>query len=313
MGKDVHMSIYTITLNPAYDLHAYIEKFTPYCENLAYVQSRDAGGKGVNISRALRTFGITNTAVIVLGNENSGDYKTELQKLNMDCILIERQGRIRENLTIHCANAPETRISFCGFELDNGILDEILEQLKLDPNSIVTFTGRIPEGIQVDAVKAFLNNIQKQGVRIVLDSKSFSLKDIYEIKPWLIKPNQEELSEYFGCRISSIEEALDKALEFAKNGVVNVMISLGEQGALLVTDNQCFASKPPSVQVESTIGAGDSSIAGFIAGTMQSKDPDKWLQLATAFGSAACLTAGSKPPDKTAVEQICKQVRVCRL
>lgn len=307
------MKIYTITLNPAYDIHAYIEKFTPHCENLAQVQSRDAGGKGVNISRALRNFGISNTAVIVLGNENSGDYKAELKKLNMDCILIERQGRIRENLTIHCAHDPETRISFSGFQADNRILDEIIEQLKLEPDSVVTFTGRIPEGVHVDSVKVFLKNIQKRGARIVLDSKSFSLTDIYEIKPWLIKPNQEELSEYFGCSIGSTDAALEKAMEFAGNGVENVMVSLGEKGALLITDNQRFTSQPPSVQVESTIGAGDSSIAGFIAGTMQTQKPEKWLQLATAFGSAACLSAGSNPPDKTDIERIYKQVRVCKL
>ena len=107
------MKIYTLTLSPAYDVHAYTEKLLPFHEHLAEVRSRDAGGKGVNISRALNAVGVQNTALIVLGSENGAEFRAALCK--MDCVFFEIPGRIRENLTLHTADGRETRISFSGF------------------------------------------------------------------------------------------------------------------------------------------------------------------------------------------------------
>ena len=123
------MKIYTLTLNPAYDVHAFAEGLSLRCENLAQIQSREAGGKGVNISRALCSGQTPNTAIIVLGKDNSADFEKELSDMN--CILLEKEGRIRENLTIHCADASETRISFTGFSVDDGIFGEVLAQMEV--------------------------------------------------------------------------------------------------------------------------------------------------------------------------------------
>lgn len=150
---------------------------------------REAGGKGVNISRALNNLQVPNTAVIVLGKENCGDFKQSLSDSRLDCILFEKDGRIRENLTLHCANSPETRISFSGFRLDDGILTDVMENLQVDDDVIITFTGRVTGGVSMEKVKGFLQTLKARGARIVLDSKSFGLDDIYEVRPWLIKPN----------------------------------------------------------------------------------------------------------------------------
>ena len=160
------MKIYTLTLNPAYDVHAFAESFAPYYENLAQVQSREAGGKGVNISRALNIGQIPNTAVIVLGKENGGDFKESLQQSEIHCILLEKEGRIRENLTLHCADAPETRISFTGFSVDDSILTEVMDVLKVDGDTVITFTGRVASGIHMETVKTFLKEREGEGVTI---------------------------------------------------------------------------------------------------------------------------------------------------
>ena len=298
------MKIYTLTLNPAYDIHAFAENFAPYHENLATVQSREAGGKGVNISRALNASGVPNTAVIVLGRENCGDFKQALQEASMDCILFEKEGRIRENLTLHCANTPETRISFAGFSVDDGILTQIQQVITVDKDTIVTYTGRTPKGMTKEMVTSFLKTLRQQGAKIVLDSKSFSLEDIYEIQPWLIKPNQEEISEYFSCDVKTISQAQEKAREFARHGIANAMISLGEQGALLIADGEAYVAKPPVISAVSTIGAGDSSIAGFLAAAHQGKSAAECLKMAVSFGTAACLTAGTLPPKPEDVRRI---------
>lgn len=307
------MSIYTITLNPAYDVHAYAEHFAPYRENLAAVTSRQAGGKGVNLSRALKNGGTDNTAVVVLGRDNGEEFKQELEAAGLSTLLLEQPGRIRENLTLHCADAPETRISFSGFAADDSLLDRVSALLQVEEGTIVTFTGRVADGMSMDRVKDFLLELQSRGARIVLDSKSFSLEDILALRPWLIKPNQEEISEYLGCQVNSISDAAEKAGVFAAHGVANVMVSLGEQGALLLCDGKRYMAVPPAVDAISTIGAGDSSLAGFIAAARRGADAAACLQNAVAYGTAACLTEGTLPPTAEGIAQILPEVQVKQL
>ncbi len=304
------MKIYTITLNPAYDVHAYAEHFAPFHENLANVISREAGGKGVNLSRALQSGGTQNTAVVVLGKDNCAEFKEELAHAGLQTILLEKPGRIRENLTLHCADQPETRISFSGFPVDDSLLEEVSALLDADGDTVVTFTGRVALGMSVDKVKAFLKDLQKKGAKIVLDSKSFSLEDIFEVQPWLIKPNQEEISEYLGCQINSIAQAIEKTKIFADHGVSNVMVSLGERGALLLHSGKCYIATPPAIKAISTIGAGDSSLAGFIAAAQKDEDAAGCLKTAVTYGTAACLTPGTLPPQREDLERIYQQVHV---
>ena len=304
------MRIYTITLNPAYDVHATAEHFEACHENLAHITSRQAGGKGVNISRALCKNGVENTAVVVLGKDNGGDFREGLKEAGINALLLEKPGRIRENLTLHCADQPETRISFSGFRVDDTILDEVARLLNVDGETVITFTGRVASGMSMEKVKAFLRQLKQKGAKIVLDSKSFSLEDIYEVKPWLIKPNQEEISEYFGCAVDTVEQAAEKAGAFSQNGVTNVMVSLGEQGALLLYGGRTYIARPPAVEAVSTIGAGDSSIAGFIAAASMQESPALCLKRAVAYGTAACLTEGTLPPEPEAVRAIYEQTEV---
>lgn len=307
------MKIYTITLNPAYDVHAYTEQFAPFHENLANVTSREAGGKGVNLSRALQNGGTENTAVVVLGKDNCAEFTAELEAAGLQTILLAKPGRIRENLTLHCANQPETRISFSGFAVDDSLLDEVAALLQVDSDTVITFTGRVASGMSMGKVKAFLKDLQAKGAKIVLDSKSFSIEDIFEVAPWLIKPNQEEISEYLGCQINTIDEAKDKAQIFADHAITNVMVSLGEQGALLLHDGNCYIATPPVIEAISTIGAGDSSLAGFIAAAKKGANAAGCLQNAVTYGTAACLSEGSLPPTADQIAAIYPQVKIHQL
>ena len=302
------MKIYTLTLNPAYDIHAFAKDLVLNCENLAQIESREAGGKGVNISRALYNDEIPNTAIIVLGKENGDEFKNSIS--SMDCVLLEKEGRIRENLTFHLENGTETRISFSGFPVDDGVLEEVLDNIVIENDTIVTFTGRIPAGVSKDKVKEFLKILQKQGVRIVLDSKSFTIEDIFEIKPWLIKPNQEEISDYLGCEIKTLSQVLEKASIFTEHGISNTMVTLGEKGAALLTEDKVYIATCPTINAISTIGAGDSTIAGFLAGAYAGGSAAECLKTAVSFGTAACLTAGTLPPQKEDIDKIYAQICV---
>jgi 1-phosphofructokinase family hexose kinase len=302
------MKIYTLTLNPAYDVHAFAKSLTLNCENLAQIESREAGGKGVNISRALCNGQIPNTAIVVLGKENGDEFKNSIS--DMDCVLLEKEGRIRENLTFHLENGTETRISFSGFPVDDSIFEEVLDNIEIEKDTIVTFTGRIPAGVGKEKAKEFLKILNKYGMRIVLDSKSFTIEDIFEIKPWLIKPNQEEISEYLGCEIKTLSEVLEKAAVFTEHGITNTMVTLGEQGAALLTEDKVYIATCPVIDAISTIGAGDSTIAGFLAGTYAGEGANGCLKTAVSFGTAACLTAGTLPPQKEDIDKIYAQISV---
>lgn len=309
------MKLITITLNPAFDVHCYAEDFKPYHENLATVTEREAGGKGVNISRALSVNHIKNTALIVTGAENRADFISLLNKDSIEYCEIQLEGRIRENITLHTNNAPETRISFAGFDTNNSLLALVEEKLasSLEGGDIVTFTGRVPSGIDMEEVKAFLKRLQAKGARLVIDSRSFSKDDLLEMTPWLIKPNEEEISVYLEREINGFDSVLDGARELCSRGIENVMVSLGAEGALLVREDGCFVACPPKIEAVSTIGAGDSSIGGFLAAAYMGESPEGMLQRAVAYGSAACMSAGTRPPLPEDVESIYSRIELKRI
>ena len=307
------MKIYTITLNPAYDVHADAEQFAAFHENLAHVTSRESGGKGVNLIRALKNGGTEHTTIVVLGRDNCAEFKEDLAKAGLTTLFLEKSGRIRENLTLHSADQPETRISFSGFPVDDSLLDEVAALMEVDEDTVITFTGRVASGMSMDKVKAFLKDFQAKGAKIVLDSKSFTLEDIFEVSPWLIKPNQEEVSEYLNCSIDTIDQAIEKAHVFAEHGVTNVMVSLGAQGAMLLQDGAVYIATPPAIEAKSTIGAGDSTLAGFIAAASRGEDPAGCLKNAVTYGTAACLTPGTLPPTAEDMAKIYPQVQIKKL
>ncbi len=307
------MKCITLTLNPAFDRHCFVPSFSLYREHLATSDVCEAGGKGVNISRALVANGVDNLALVVMGRENAASFSAALDAdgIHYEAVCVE--GRIRENLTVHTDNAPETRISFAGFECDDTLLVRVWDMLsdKLDADTVLTFTGRVPSGVGMSAVSEFLGKVRAAGAKVVIDSKSFTTLDsLTSESPWLIKPNQEEISEYLGREISTHAEIVEVARGIRARGVENVMVSLGEKGALLVCGEGAFVCTPPSIEARSSIGAGDSSIGGFIAATLEGLAPKDALRTCVAYGTAACLREGTLPPLAEDVRRIAEQVEI---
>lgn len=303
------MKIVTLTLCPAFDLHCYVKGFKPFHENSADITAFDAGGKGVNISRALNAGGADNVAVVAIGSDNGAEF---LKKLDADGVRYEKievQGRIRENITVHTDDAPETRVSFKGFAVDKDFTDRVRECVEkyVEPGSVVTFTGRLPDGTDKASVIALIRELAENGVKSVIDSKSFTLSDLVEARPWLIKPNEEEIEDYAGVTVDGEESAAKIAKKLYDKGIENVMISLGGKGAVLACKDGTFAANAPEVKVISTIGAGDSSIAGFIAAYARSENSAESLRKAMIYGTAACMREGTLPPDAKDLLEIGKR------
>lgn len=306
------MKIVTLTLNPAFDVHCEISDFRPGHENLARITANDAGGKGINISRALTANGVDNLAFVLLGEENGADFARALARDGIACRTLTVPGRIRENLTCHTAGQPETRISFAGFSISGAQLVQVMEQLNelVAADDIVTFTGRVPAGVDKAGVTRLLGSIRERGERLVIDSRSVDLALLRESRPWMIKPNQEEISQYLGHEVTGFDQIAAAAQQLHRDGIANVMVSLGGQGAMLVCEQGVFTAAAPEVEVCSTVGAGDSMIAGFLAGVRQGLQARECLRLAVAYGSAACMTSGTRPPEKAEIARLLPVVGV---
>lgn len=309
------MKIVTLTLNPAFDLHCHIGDFRPFHENLATVTDFEAGGKGVNISRALAVNGVDNLAVVVLGDENGETFRQALRRDGITFDEITVAGRIRENITVHTDTAAETRISFAGFSADDTLLTEVEKRIEplLDEPLYLTVTGRLPAGVDMQAVKAMLGRLRARGAKLVIDSRSFARQDLIDVGAWLIKPNQEEIAMYLGREVSGFDDVLDGAKQLCAAGIDRVMVSLGEQGAMLVMADAAYMAAAPSVMVNSTVGAGDSMIAGFLMASEQGKSDDACLATAVAFGSAACETTGTRPPEKDTVAWLIDKIQTYQI
>lgn len=306
------MNIITLSLNPAFDIHCDIPDFAPYHENLARITHRDAGGKGINISRALLANGVDNLAFVVLGEENAAVFEQGLVADGLNYRALRVKGRIRENITCHTPNVPETRISFEGFSMEEAQLEQVYELLAADvtEDTVLTFTGRAPSGVSTNRVKELLYRFVQRGARLVIDSRSFTLEDLLELKPWLIKPNQEEISAYLSREIQSLTQVVGAAQQLHRDGIANVMISLGGEGALLACAEGVFVANAPAVEVCSTVGAGDSSVAGFLAATAAGAGVRERLRTAVAFGSAACMTQGTRPPEPAEIARLISGIQV---
>lgn len=296
--------ITTLTLNPAFDVHVTVKDFRLGYETFAESVIRDIGGKGINISRALLENNVENLAVVVLGSENGADFARSLDDVGIKYKKILCDGRIRENITIHPNTGDETRLSFRGFRCDSSMLLQV-ESL-IDTNGIITFTGSVPEGIEALDIEKFLMGIKERGAKLVIDSKSVTLDMLRRIKPWLIKPNAEEINTYCGKEMGE-KELYSIACELNRDGIENVMISLGKEGAILATEGNLYRAYVPRINVLSTIGAGDSSIAGFISCEGL---PEERLKTAVSYGSAACLREGTNPPLPTEIKRIYDEVKV---
>jgi 1-phosphofructokinase family hexose kinase len=305
------MKILTLTLNPAFDIHCGVEKFLPERENYMRSYRRHIGGKGVNISRALHENGVKSTAFVVLGRQNCDDFTKELRLCGIYYLPIFVDGRIRENITIHPANAPETRISFEGCHVSLECAEKIFDLIlaNCDEDTIFTFNGRMPAGLSVAEVIPLIEKVKASGARVVIDSGTFTMEDFAAVKPWFIKPNQEEISRCVGREINTPEEALAAAREIRARGIENVMVSLGGEGAVLSSGEGDFAVAVPKIDVISTIGAGDSSVAGFCAAYAEGKGMLECLINAVSYGTAACLTAGTNPPKREDVEAIRTKIK----
>lgn len=304
------MNILTITLNPAFDLHYYIDEYRPYRESYANDFECNVGGKGINISRALLVENIENTAFVLVGKENSDTYISSLQSEDISAVPLLVDGRIRENLTIHEKDKAETRISLDNFSLSPKAITALFNEIKhsVSENTIILYSGRIPKGIPHERLIEFFKHLKALGAKICIDSNSFTISDFEELVPWLVKFNADEADNISpGNGHGNNRYAL--LYKLSEIGIPHSMISDGANDLLYSGEFDCKVT-PPTISAVSTIGSGDCLAAGFIAAYTRGEKIENCLKTAVAYGSASCLRHGTLPPLKEDIDKLYPLIKI---
>lgn len=283
--------IYTITFNPALDYISQVEKFEIGKINRTKTEKILPGGKGLNVSTVLKNLGIESTALGFIAGFTGEELKRSIEEkeIKTDFIKVEK-GITRINVKI--SSNEETALNGNGPEITEEDINKLLEKIqKITEEDMVILAGNIPRCINNDIYEIICKTLEKNNVTFVVDATKELLMNVLKYKPFLIKPNKEELEETFKEKIETKEEIIVHAKKLQQIGAQNVLISLGGEGAILVTtEGKEYYSKAPKGKVLNTVGAGDSMVAGFIAGYEQSGDFEQAFKMGIATGSASSFS-----------------------
>ena len=307
--------IYTITLNPALDRTLWIQKVRDDVSNRILEEKSFAGGKSVDVSKVLKNLGVDNIALGFVGGFAGRELEGRLLNEGIETDFVRVSGETRTNIIIHeTGTGKQLAFNARGPEIKPDELMQFIEQLERLPcGELVAIGGSIPLGVSPEIYRKIINLVKRCQAKVVLDVDGEALRQGIKALPNVIKPNIHELSELAGRELKGLDDVVSAARSINQQGVEIVLVSMGAKGILLVSDGQQYLAVPPNVNVESTIGAGDSSVAGFIFGLVQGKDLKQCLIYAVAAGTATTLRQGTALCQKDDFERIVPQVRLSDL
>ena len=304
--------IYTITLNPALDRTLWINEIREDVSNRIIREESYAGGKGIDVSKVLTALGVSNQALGFIAGFAGRQLEAQLIRDGTSCGFIPVSGETRINVVIHeMSTGRQIILNSSGPEVKPFELLEITDVVRrVEEPEFISIGGSLPPGAHPEIYRKIIETARLRGARVVLDVDREALKIGIGGKPDIIKPNIHELSSLVGRKLEKRDEILDAARELNRRGVGIVLVSMGPRGILLVSDGKAYQAVPPKVEVVNTIGAGDSSVAGFIYGLASGKDLKESLIRATAAGTATPLRQGTALASKEDVERIAPQVEL---
>ena len=306
--------IYTVTLNPALDKTVEIPMFAIDKVNRVTALRTDPGGKGINVSKVIAALGGESVAMGILGGNTGRMIGEKLADMGLSCDFVTVPGETRTNLKIvDPENGCFTDVNETGCEVPQAVLDGLLEKLtaKLLPGDIVILSGSLPKGAPVDTYYKYVIGCKKAGAKVFLDADGAAMQEGMKAKPYLVKPNDEELSRFLGRKMSAVEELTEGAMALLAQGVEKVVVSMGSRGALYVTKDHLVRTEGVKVPVASTVGAGDSVVAAMALAEQQGLSLEEAAVFSTATGAANVMCSGTQAAERSAVEQLIPKV-VCR-
>jgi len=283
--------IYTVTFNPSLDYIVAVPDFQLGLTNRTHSEMLLPGGKGINVSTVLMNLGIANTALGFVAGFTGDEICQEVEELGITADFI----RIPEGISrinIKLKNIDGTEINGMGPSVNQEKLKELLEKLdSLQNGDILILAGSIPASIPDDIYRSIMKMLQGREVLIAVDATKDLLLNVLEYHPFLIKPNNHELGEIFQVKLTAREEVVPYAEKLQEKGARNVLVSMAGEGAVLVTENKTVFQMPaPKGKLVNAVGAGDSMVAGFIAGWIEKQDYEHAFKMGVAAGSASAFS-----------------------
>lgn len=289
-GGDKSM-IYTMTFNPALDYVVTVDDFCLGQVNRSAGEVIFSGGKGLNVSMVLNNFGIPNVALGFVAGFTGDEIERRMQLRGCKTDFIRlKEGISRINLKLR--SDKETEINGTGPFIGESELSEMFSKLdKLQQGDILVIAGSVPASMPHNIYERIMARLQPKNIEIVVDAGKGLLLNAMMYQPFLVKPNQQELSEIFRTPLHTKDEVAEHALQLQEMGGRNILVSMAGNGAVLLTeDGHIFSSRPPEGKVINSVGAGDSMIAGFLAGWTESGDMQHAFRMGLAAGSASAFS-----------------------
>ena len=304
--------IKTVTLNPAVDKTVVIENFNVGEVNRISSVRLDPGGKGINVSKTIKALGGSSIATGFLAGRNGEYIKDTLNRMEVCGDFLFVKGETRTNLkVVDPISGTNTDINEPGLiqvteedliSLEKKIFSDMKE------GDILILSGSIPSNVSSDTYREWTYRAGKAGIRVLLDADAENFKEGIKAKPYLIKPNLDELSRFFNKSLSGIPEIIDAGRKFLDLGINTVVISLGADGAVFLQEEKTIYTKGIQVDVKSTVGAGDAMVAAFAFALSGGAPFEKAAALSVAAATANVASEGTQPPDKNVVLQYEKNV-----
>ena len=303
----------TITLNAAYDLVGRLPRIEIGEVNTVETLGIFPAGKGINVAKVLKDLGVKVAVGGFLGEDNVGDFETLFKKQGLEDKFHRVAGKTRINVKITETEADVTDLNFLGYQ----ITPEAWQQFTADSLAycqnfgIVAVCGSLPRGVSPELFADWLNQLHQAGVKVVLDSSNAALTAGLKAHPWFVKPNHRELEAWIGHPLNSLDEIIAAAKKLKAEGIANVIISMGENGSLWLNDQAVIQAQPPKCEnVVSTVGAGDSMVAGLIFGIEKGLSQAETLAFASAVSAFAVSQSNVGVSDIALLEPILANVKI---
>lgn len=299
--------IYTLTLNPSVDYIVEAEDIQLGILNRTSNETKLPGGKGINVSRVLRSLGVESKATGFIGGFTGRYVEEFLKREGVQTNFVNVTGDTRINIKLKAGT--ETEINARGPEISTDAIDSLKKQImQLGSSDYLILAGSIPSSMPDSIYEEIVQICKKTGAEVIVDAEGDLLKNILVHRPFLIKPNHHELGQFFNKEIKNADDAIFYGKQLVEAGAKNVIVSLAEKGAVYINEQDAFKAEVPRGEVKSSVGAGDSMVAGFLAQYLKTGETKEAFRYSVASGSATAFSIGLCTPDK--VERLLHEVKI---
>ena len=306
--------IATITLNPSLDEWVDLPSLRPGELSRAAQFPRYPGGKGVNVSRVIHELGGRSVAFALTGGEDGVIFSHLVHALGVRLEHVPVAGATRNNYKLRTAHPPGvTEINTAGPPVSSTALRALERRIARHRLDCLVLSGSLPPRAPVGIYARWIRQFRGQGVPTVLDASGAAFRRGLAARPWLVKPNQQEAEEALGRRVRGLRGAAQAARALAQAGPRLVILSLGADGAVLADGRRLWHARPPTVRVNSAVGAGDSLVGGFLAGWAAGRPLAEAFRLGVAAGAATTLTPGTELCHRADVRRLLPRVRMKKI